>query len=76
MSASIILSENFVRSSRRSQVRPTRGGKSLNAFAKPCAAAILLAILLAPTCCLNGAHAHGGDIDGFGPICFSRAGWQ
>jgi hypothetical protein len=76
MPASTILSENFVRSSPRSQLRPTRGGKSLNAFAKPCAAAILLATLLAPACCLNGAHAHGGDIDGFGPICFSRVGSQ
>lgn len=42
------------------------------AFAKSCAAAILVAALLTPTCCLSGAHAHGGGLDGFGPICFAR----
>ena len=49
---------------------PPRGAH--DAFAKSCAAAILTLALLAPTCCLSGAHARGGGIDGFGKICFSR----
>lgn len=36
------------------------------------ALAILVAGLLVPTCCLDGTHAHGLGLDGFGPICFSR----
>jgi hypothetical protein len=43
------------------------------ATAKACAAAIVLAAVLAPTCCLNGAHAYAGGLDGFGPICLYRA---
>ncbi len=36
------------------------------------ALAILVAGLLVPTCCLDGTHAHGRGLDGFGPICFAR----
>jgi hypothetical protein len=43
-----------------------------DAFAKSFAVAIFALALLAPTCCLTGAHAHGDGIDGFGKICFSR----
>jgi hypothetical protein len=37
------------------------------------AALIILTAIIAPNCCLTGSHAHGADLDGFGPICFSRA---
>jgi hypothetical protein len=74
MSISATLPDRYNCSSTRSQVRSNRGGAGLNAFAKPCAAVILLAALLAPACCLNGAHAHGADIDRFGAICLSRIG--
>ncbi|MGA2042634.1 MAG: hypothetical protein ABSG83_04610 [Roseiarcus sp.] len=40
---------------------------------KSCAAAIVLVALVTPTCCLDGAHAHGDGLDGFGAICISRA---
>jgi hypothetical protein len=36
------------------------------------AVAILAAGLLVPTCCLDGTHAHGFGLDGFGAICFAR----
>ncbi|MGD0719670.1 MAG: hypothetical protein ABR970_01305 [Roseiarcus sp.] len=42
-------------------------------MARPCAAAIVLVALVTPICCLDGAHAHGDGLDGFGAICFSRA---
>ena len=44
----------------------------MNSFA----ALIILTALIAPDCCLTGSHAHGADLDGFGPICFSRAVWR
>jgi hypothetical protein len=36
------------------------------------ALAILAVGLLVPTCCLDGTHAHGLGLDGFGAICFAR----
>jgi hypothetical protein len=36
-------------------------------------ALITLTALIAPDCCLTRSHAHGGYLDWFGPICFSRA---
>jgi hypothetical protein len=45
-------------------------------LARSFAAAIVLTSLIAPDCCLTGSHAHGADLDGFGPLCFSRAVWR
>jgi len=73
MSASTTLPGRFGPSSPFPLIWPSRIGANGRALAKCCAAAILLAALLAPTCCLNGAHAHGGDADGFGAICLGRA---
>jgi hypothetical protein len=53
-------------------LRPFPWGGALDALAKSCAAAIIAIALLAPTCCLNGAHSHSGIAE-FGKICFSRA---
>jgi hypothetical protein len=51
----------------------TAGGRAARVLARPCAAAIVLVALVTPICCLDGAHAHGDGLDGFGAICFSRA---
>jgi hypothetical protein len=48
-------------------------GPASRVFAKSCAAAIILAALVTPTCCLDGAHMHGGGLDGFGAICLTGA---
>jgi hypothetical protein len=40
------------------------------------AALIVLTALITPDCCRTGSHAHGADLDGFGPVCFSRAVWR
>jgi hypothetical protein len=45
-------------------------------FARSLAALVILTALVAPDCCLTGSHAHGADVDGSGPICFSRAVWR
>ena len=45
-------------------------------LARSFAALIVLTAIIAPDCCLTGSHAHGADLDGFGPICFSRALWR
>jgi hypothetical protein len=42
-------------------------------LARSFAALIVLTALIAPDCCLTGSHAHGAGLDGFGPVCFSRA---
>jgi hypothetical protein len=54
------------------RVSPRRPGVRLSGPLGPFAAAILLAALLVPNCCLTGSHGHAGDTGGFGPICFSR----
>jgi hypothetical protein len=56
----------------RGRVSSRRPGVRVSGLLDPFAAAILLAALLVPNCCLTGSHSHAGDIDGFGPICFSR----
>jgi hypothetical protein len=33
------------------------------------ALALALAAMVLPDCCLNGSHAFGSGMDGFGPIC-------
>ena len=73
MFASTIASRGFDYSAPRRRARPNWAGVDWGAFAKSCAGAIILAAILAPNCCLDGSHAHGAGIDGFGPICFSRA---
>jgi hypothetical protein len=45
-------------------------------LARSFAALIVLTALIAPDCCLTGSHAHGAGLDGFGPVCFSRAVWR
>jgi hypothetical protein len=48
----------------------------LRVVARTFAALIVLTALVAPDCCLTGPHAHGADLDGFAPVCFSRAVWR
>ena len=45
-------------------------------FAGSFAALIILIALVAPDCCLTGSHVHSADLDGFGPVCSSRAVWR
>jgi len=68
---------NVIARERSDEAIQTRAGPDIvriaaRIFANSCAAAIVLAALLAPTCCLDGAHAHGGGHDGLEAICFSR----
>jgi hypothetical protein len=51
---------------------PDQAGGRLDSLCKAFAAAIVLAAIVTPTCCLDGSHAHGA-LTGFGPICHSRA---
>jgi hypothetical protein len=48
----------------------------LRVLTRAFAALIALTALIAPDCCLTGSHAHGADLGGFGPMCFSRAVWR
>jgi hypothetical protein len=48
----------------------------LRVLARSFAALIVLTALVAPDCCLTGSHVHSADLDGFGPVCFSRAVWR
>jgi hypothetical protein len=48
----------------------------LRVITRSFAALIVLTALIAPDCCLSGSHADGADLDGFGPVCFSRAVWR
>jgi hypothetical protein len=43
------------------------------ALAKSCAALLLLAGIMIPTCCLDGSHHGAGALDGSDPICFARS---
>jgi hypothetical protein len=51
---------------------PDQAVGRLDSFCKTFAAAIVLAALVTPTCCLDGSHARGA-LPGFGSICHSRA---
>jgi hypothetical protein len=73
MSVSPLTFEDFVGRSLRAPAPPGSVGARLSALAKACATVILLAGIAVPTCCLDGSHHPGGALDGFGPICFSRA---
>jgi hypothetical protein len=48
----------------------------LRVLARSFAALIVLTALIAPDCCLTGSHALGADLDGIGPVCFSRVVWR
>ena len=48
----------------------------LSVLARSFAALIVLTALIAPDCCLIRSHVHGADLEGFAPICFSRAVWR
>jgi hypothetical protein len=48
----------------------------LRVLARSFAALIILTALIAPDCCLTGSHVHSADLDGFGPVCLSRAVWR
>ncbi len=52
--------------------RPNPPAWRLDSLGKAFAAALVLAALVTPTCCLDGSHAHGA-LMGFGLICHSRA---
>jgi hypothetical protein len=73
MFALAIASMDFGHSAPRRRARSNWAVVACSASAKSCAAAIVLIAILAPNCCLDGSHAHGAGIDGFGPTCFSRA---
>jgi len=53
-----------------------RARSLLRVLARSFAALIVLTALVAPDCCLTGSHAHGADLGGFAPVCFSRAVWR
>jgi hypothetical protein len=48
----------------------------LRVLARSFAALTILTALFAPDCCLTRSHVHSGDLDGLGPVCFSRAVWR
>lgn len=73
MSALPMTFEDFGGRPLRAPAPPGSAVARLGALAKSCATVILLAGIVVPTCCLDGSHHHGGALDGFGPICFSRS---
>jgi hypothetical protein len=54
-------------------VQSNRAAGRLDSFRKLFAAAIVLAAVVTPMCCLDGSHAHDGALTGLGPICYNRA---
>jgi len=76
MSALTMTTSNLGLLSPRVAISLKSGRIPLPVLARYFAALIVLIALVSPDCCLTGSHVHGVDLDGFAPICFSRAVWR